>query len=68
LQGRHLRGLYEVLEQIVLRWRDGCLPGLCHVEVDFSADRMAERIEAALVRAAREPAASARRTSGTVEA
>ncbi|MHC4983612.1 MAG: hypothetical protein ACYTF6_10690 [Planctomycetota bacterium] len=52
----------------MLRWRDGCLPGLCHVEVDFSADRMAERIEAALVRAAREPAASARRTSGTVEA
>ena len=50
---RGLRGLYEVVEQIVLRWRDGQALGECRVELDLSAARMAERIESVLVQAAK---------------
>ena len=49
---RGARGLCEVIERIVLSWREGTLRRDGHVGLDLSAERMAERIETVLVRAA----------------
>ena len=45
------RRLSEIIEQIVLRWQAGHLPRQLESDKDFTAGRMASRIEAVLIRA-----------------